>query len=50
VKPRLADTLAIPIHAAEKTHPLQLKSLQGAAKLALWQKIAGVFQRTIMAG
>jgi hypothetical protein len=49
-RPRLTGTLAMPIHAAEKTRPLQRKSLQGAANVALRQKIAGVFQRAIMAG
>jgi len=49
-KSRLADALAMPIHTAEKTRPLQRKSLQGAANVALRQKIAGAFQRAIMAG
>jgi hypothetical protein len=37
-------------HAAEKTRPLQRKTLQGATNLALRQKIAGRFQRTVTAG
>jgi hypothetical protein len=58
VEPKLADALAIPIHATEKTRPLQRKSLQGAAKVVLRQKSAAplpgfnasTFQRAIMAG
>ncbi|CAE6760073.1 hypothetical protein R69888_03370 [Paraburkholderia haematera] len=42
-QPWFADTLTTPIHAAEKTRPLQRKSLQGAANVALRQKIAGRF-------
>ncbi|CAB3642765.1 hypothetical protein LMG24238_00434 [Paraburkholderia sediminicola] len=42
-KPWFADTFATPIHATEKTRPLQRKSLQGAANVALRQKIAGGF-------
>jgi hypothetical protein len=44
VEPKLADALAMPIHAAEKTRPLQRISLQGAAKVVLRQKSAGPFQ------
>ena len=36
--------------AAEKTRPLQRKSLQGAAFLRLRRKIAGRFQRAHLAG
>lgn len=43
-KPSLADTFATPIHATEKTRPLQRKSLQGAANVVLRQKIAGGFK------
>ncbi|GGC55794.1 hypothetical protein GCM10011400_49440 [Paraburkholderia caffeinilytica] len=42
-KPWVADALATPIHAAEKTRPLQRKSLQGAANVILRQKIADRF-------
>jgi hypothetical protein len=37
-------------HAAEKTRPLQRKTLQGDANLALRQKIAGGTQNTFTAG
>ncbi|SOF00315.1 hypothetical protein SAMN05446635_8369 [Burkholderia sp. OK233] len=43
-KPWLTDAFATPIHAAEKTRPLQRKSLQGAANVALRQKITGGFK------
>jgi len=36
--------------AAEKTRPLQRKSLQGAAFLPLRQKLTGRFQRALKAG
>lgn len=40
---RLAEVLAMPVHATEKTRPLQRKSLQGAARMTPQQTIAGCF-------
>ena len=41
-------SLVVAFHAAEKTRPLLRKALQGAANLALRQKIAGGSQNSFL--